>query len=265
MPLSTARRLQAILDQARRLSEPPVPGVLVNSADSRSRVALRDDRAGLARRSRPSRRPSPTPRRSARSPGELPLCRRSCKGSVSWHFPGWRGWRRRLLVDLGRLAAACASPSARIATELDPSRNPWIMMSSCVALSLVPRFLEFLAHGRHRRDPSVDQVEARRVTRRSSPAPLAPGRRGSAVPLRASSLVRRGASWSWSLAATNLTPALLFEPWTDGRTIAPAVVHLAAGPADARSQAAALALCAIAINLAALAVARASSALPRAR
>ena len=48
---------------------------------------------------------------------------------------------------------------------------------------------------------------------------------------------------AWSFAATNLTPALLFEPWIDGQTIGPAVLRLAAGPADARAQAALLALC----------------------
>jgi hypothetical protein len=66
-----------------------------------------------------------------------------------------------------------------------------------------------------------------------------------------------------SLAATNLTPALLFEPWSDGRTLAPAIVQLAAGPADARSLAAALALGAIAINVTALCIAWATCALPR--
>ena len=98
--------------------------------------------------------------------------------------------------------------------------------------------------------------------RRCSRAPPAaePRRLGQPLPL---ARWLAGCFLVWSLAATNLVPALLFEPWIDGRTIAPAVVHLAAGPADARAQAAALALCAIAINLAALAVARVSSALPR--
>jgi ABC-type molybdate transport system permease subunit len=72
-----------------------------------------------------------------------------------------------------------------------------------------------------------------------------------------------GCFLAFSLAATNLTPALLFEPWIDGQTVAPAVLLLAVGSADARSQAAMLALCAIAVNLLALAIARVSSVLPR--
>ena len=69
----------------------------------------------------------------------------------------------------------------------------------------------------------------------------------------------------WALAATNLTPALLFEPWTGGQSVAPTVVLLASGPGDIPAQAAALALCAIAANLAALVIAHATSAFPRVR
>ena len=65
------------------------------------------------------------------------------------------------------------------------------------------------------------------------------------------------------VAATNLTPALLVEPWTGGQSIAPTVVLLATGPGDIPAQAGVLALCVIAANLAALAVAHSTSALPR--
>ena len=50
----------------------------------------------------------------------------------------------------------------------------------------------------------------------------------------------------------------------DGRTVAPGILVLADGPEDARLQAAVLALGAMAVNLAALSVARLTSALPRA-
>ena len=55
-------------------------------------------------------------------------------------FPWLAGLASAFLVDLGRwrpLAVALGHISA----ELGPFRNPWIMMSFCVALSLVPRFL----------------------------------------------------------------------------------------------------------------------------
>ena len=66
----------------------------------------------------------------------------------------------------------------------------------------------------------------------------------------------------WVLAATNLTPSLLFAPWTDGRTVAPGVVVLAGGDGEALSQAAALALGVVAVNLGAFALGRLTSALP---
>jgi len=68
---------------------------------------------------------------------------------------------------------------------------------------------------------------------------------------------------AWSLAATNLTPALLASPGTDGPTVAPGVLILADGHPNARSLAAVLALGILALNVAALAVAWACGALPR--
>jgi hypothetical protein len=60
-----------------------------------------------------------------------------------------------------------------------------------------------------------------------------------------------------------LTPALLFTPWSDGRTAAPAILSLADGSDDARLQAAALAIGVLAVQLAARATARLTAALPR--
>ena len=159
------------------------------------------------------------------------------------------GWRP-LAAGLGSIAAG-----------FDPARNAWVVLSCGVALALVPRFL---------RSWQNDAKTGRSVVRTDSAYDAA--RLGNASRMRARRLSQPWPRGRWlalgflvsSLAATNLTPALLFEPWTDGRTIAPAVVILAAGPADDRSQAAALALLAIAINMAGLAVVRMSSALPHA-
>jgi len=68
---------------------------------------------------------------------------------------------------------------------------------------------------------------------------------------------------AWSLAATNLTPALLAAPGTDGPTVAPGILFLADGPSSARSLAAGLALGILALDVAALTVAWACGALPR--
>ena len=169
------------------------------------------------------------------------------------------GLASSFLVDLGQWKPL-AITLGQIATELGPFRNPWITLSFSVALSLVPRFLSFWQLGsdrdpsRFRWDSAVDAALLAgafraRAIRLSRPLPL--GRWFG------------GCLLVCSLAATNLTPALLFEPWIDGRTAAPASLLLAVGPADARSQAAMLALCAIAVNLLALAMARVSSVLPR--
>ena len=57
---------------------------------------------------------------------------------------------------------------------------------------------------------------------------------------------RWAGSWSSGLvAATNLTPALLFSIGSERKTLGPAILELAGGDAAARSQAAALALAAV--------------------
>jgi ABC-type Fe3+ transport system permease subunit len=65
----------------------------------------------------------------------------------------------------------------------------------------------------------------------------------------------------FALAATNLTPALLFQPWSDQQTLSPAVLVLCEGPDNQRRQAAALALVGLVSNLVAVAVARATGSL----
>ena len=65
----------------------------------------------------------------------------------------------------------------------------------------------------------------------------------------------------WAAAATNVTPAVLFSPDGDAKTLGPAIVELASGDPAARSQAALLALAAGCTNLAAIALAFATRAL----
>ncbi len=65
-----------------------------------------------------------------------------------------------------------------------------------------------------------------------------------------------------AFAATNLTPALLFAVGSDRKTLGPAFLDLAGGDALARSQAAALALAAVLVNLAAITVACTTQATP---
>ena len=65
---------------------------------------------------------------------------------------------------------------------------------------------------------------------------------------RRSITARRLFLWS-ALAATSLGPAIVLSPTTDSRPVGPGVVILADQPGDARAQAAALALAAIALNL----------------
>ena len=120
-----------------------MPAILVNSLILGLEVACATIALGLASRRFPKFRCLSRVSRLA-SPGESHLCRRSCKGSASWHYPGWRGWRLRLWPMRGQLHWL-AMALGHISTELDRFRNPWIMMSLCVALSLAPRFLDSLA------------------------------------------------------------------------------------------------------------------------
>jgi hypothetical protein len=257
VPLSSAGYFRTFFNHARQLSEPPVPQILVNSlilgvevAAATIALAWLVGRGSLAR---PGQRlGSLVARRIAFVP---PLV----QGVGFLAFPWLAGLASSYFVDLGRWRSLAVA-LGRISTELGPFRSPWIMMSFCVALSLVPRFLNSW------------QREARRgLSRVRSDSAFDAALLAGATRARAVRLSRPLPQARWfagcflacSLAATNLTPALLFEPWIDGQTVAPSVLLLAVGSADARSQAAMLALCAIAVNLLALAIVRLSSVLPR--
>jgi iron(III) transport system permease protein len=140
-----------------------------------------------------------------------------------------------------------------VASRIDRYHDPWPLLVCGVGLVLVPRLL-WCGH-------TEFQAERARATPSSSfdAARLAGASRARSGRLSEPLPVRRLLSLfclACALAATNLTPALLFEPWSDGRTIAPAVVVLAGGVAEERSLAATLALAAIALNASALCAAR---------
>jgi hypothetical protein len=248
---------QSILGQFQRLYEPPVPAVLVNSLILGLEVAcativvawLRGSFRGFAR----SRSPA------IRVAGRLALAHPLVQGIGFLALPWLAGLAASALADSRQLRPQSVM-LAHVATELDRFRNPWMMMSFCVALSLVPRLL-VLWQG----EPRIVRL---RVPRDSAldAARLAGGGRARGEWL--SEVLPRG-HWlagcvlAGSLAATNVVPALLFEPWVDVQTIGPAVLYFAASPVESRGRAALLALCAIATNLGGLSFVWLSSALPR--
>ena len=66
----------------------------------------------------------------------------------------------------------------------------------------------------------------------------------------------------WAVAATNVTPALLFLPWIERQSVGPAVLVYSSLGRAAHPLAAALALGALAVSVTAFIVARFTSALP---
>jgi iron(III) transport system permease protein len=156
----------------------------------------------------------------------------------------------------GPLAHALGS----IAGAFEPRGRSLVTTSCAVALVFLPRFFWCC-----RREP-LSETSSPRARSAFDSALLAGASRVLAIWLVNSRRVRRLIGWFSLvsvLAATNLTPALLFEPLTGGQCIAPTVVLLATGPGEIPARAGALALCAIAANVAALAVARSTSELPR--
>ena len=257
-PTSAGGALRAFLDLPRRFSDPAVPRLLANSLILGLEVACAT--IAIAWLVGPRSIPGAAQRLRGGFTRPIALLPPLVQAIGVLALPWLAGLAALSLGDLDRWkplkdALGC------ISRELDPARNPWIVMSCCVGLALVPRFL-WCWQGRKQAVPSSARLDsafeaallagavADRAVRLSEPMPLGRwlGRFILAV----------------ACAATNLTPALLFQPWADGRTVAPAVVVLAAGPAAARSLAATLALGAVAVILLALAVAKLTSALPAA-
>jgi ABC-type Fe3+ transport system permease subunit len=154
-------------------------------------------------------------------------------------LPGWD----RISVSLHDLSAVLA-----------PDRNSWIILVCSVVIIVGVPMLNCW-----RRSSELDDLGRRS---QFEGALLAGASRARARILATPWRWRR---WLgrfllvWGLGATNLAPALLLTPWADGRTIAPGVLVLADAPDDARPQAAALALCAVGINITALVAGRAAS------
>jgi ABC-type Fe3+ transport system permease subunit len=150
------------------------------------------------------------------------------------------------------LARACE----QVAVLSDLDRNPWVLMALSVGLVLAPWFLTASWAG------SRLERSNGRLASAIEAALLAGDSRGRARRLSAPGWWRRSLGrfiLCGSLAATNLTPALLFARWTDVRTVAPGALALAAGHEEDRCQAAVLALLATFVVVLALGVARTTS------
>ena len=170
------------------------------------------------------------------------------------------------LLNLGAQAArsmkgltGLTQPTARIeglAPELAVGRNPWPILTAAVGLSVGLRLLRTWRRAAERRPDSLRSGLAAALqagatsSRARSVAALKPGRWIGGLLLAS------------CLAAVNLTPALLFTPWIDGRTAAPAMLTLAGGADDDRRQAAGLAFLLIVGNLTGLCAARFAPAPP---
>jgi iron(III) transport system permease protein len=150
-----------------------------------------------------------------------------------------------------------AEPLAVFAAWIAPSGNPSLFVAISVAWVLGPCL--FLCWRQAAQSP-------RALAAAIDAARLAGASRVRALWLGAPSVA---VTWlgrlilTWALAATNLTPALLASPGTDGPTLGPGLLILADGRPGARSIAATVALCILALDLAAFGLARACGALPR--
>jgi hypothetical protein len=170
------------------------------------------------------------------------------------------------LPSLAGLTASSVRPiphCARLATglewlsrELDPDRNPWGLLVCAVGLTVGIRLVQSWRR--------VAESEAAAVRSGRDAAIL-----GGTSPARASMVATwRPGRWlgrfllAAGFAATCLTPALFFTPWSDGRTISPGILILADGPIDARRQAALLGMLVVAVNSTALIAARLTSSSP---
>jgi ABC-type Fe3+ transport system permease subunit len=173
-----------------------------------------------------------------------------------------------LLWGVGLLAASRALHLANLATArgddswplapglsalsaaLDPRSFAGLPLLLGMGFAVIPRKL--LAW---RTSLGRDEVIARRVDQ----AILAGSGQARAYRMARRGLrtvpLRRVILWS-ALAATSVSPAIVLSATAEDTPAGPAVVNLADQPGDARAQAAALAVAAIAVNLAALAWAR---------
>ncbi len=238
----------------RQVFEPPMPQLAANSLFLG--LAVASGIVILARLVRPIRRA-----RSSRTVGSklvqrLALMPPLLQGVGILALPWLAGLVSSSLRTIHRFEGL-ADRLADLARELSPERNPWILLVSAVGLTIGLRFLQSWQWA-----AASEEDELRSGLDAALLAGVSPVRARIVASWRPARGIGRFLL-ATCFAATCLTPALLFTPWMDGRTIAPGIVILADGPEDARLQAAALALIALAANVAALIAARLTSAWPR--
>jgi iron(III) transport system permease protein len=247
----------SLLDLSRRASDEPVPELAANSLEFGFEVACATVLlAWLARRGWPGPSWAKIAARFVRPLVHMPpLVQATGVLSLTW----LAGLAAQSALLGGWSTAGLALE--RVASVLSPHQNSWTLMVCGVCLALVPCFAD---RGR----PGEEQSRGSRHVDSAFGAALLAGRSR----MRARALGKR---WRrrralarfllvWALAATNVTPALLFLPWTDRHTAGPAVlVYSSLGrPAQPAALAPALALGCIAVNVVAFAFARATSAVP---
>jgi hypothetical protein len=245
--------MASLSEALRRATEPPVPQLVVNSLMLGLEVG-----AGvliLAWLLRPDPGTRLTPMLGSRLVGRFALMPPLVQGVGLLALLVQAAQMVRTIKVMPGLPGGLAA-LADLGPELAVQRNPWPILVAAVGLSVGLRLLRSWQRAAERRpEESRSGLEAALVA--------GPSRR------RARALAAlRPARWVGGLllglflAAVNLAPALLFTPWMDGRSVAPAILVLADAPDGARVQAAALACCAIAGSLAALGAARLASAPP---
>jgi iron(III) transport system permease protein len=133
-----------------------------------------------------------------------------------------------------------------VAQVLDAYHLPGLLLFLGVSLALVPRrWIAWHEQEQQNRSSARQLDQAMLAGARPGRARRLAFRYARRIP------VRRVVLWG-ALAATNLTPAILLTPTVESRPLGPGVLILADQPGDFRSQAAALALVAVALNVTAL-------------
>ena len=206
----------AIEDLTRCLGDSPVPGLVINSLWFGLLVALgilvlgSIVGVGLTGESHGFQLPRPLMSWAGSIP---PLV----LGAGVLSLPWLAGLAGRSVSD-SQHWPQLARGAERLAFLLDIDRNPWILMTLAVGIDLVPSFLRAFAPGgrlgrsRERLNSAIES------------AVLAGDSRGRARRLADPGWGRRLLGKLlivWALAATNVTPALLFARWSDQRTVAP--------------------------------------------
>jgi ABC-type Fe3+ transport system permease subunit len=237
----------SVTEMVHRALGPPVPQLMVNSLVLGLEVGLAVLILAWLLRPDPGARLAPT--FSSRLVGRFALMPPLIQGVGLLTVPFLTTLAAASLTDLPGLTGPLAG-LAGLARELSLERNPWAFLTVAVGLSVGSGLLH---NARRASERQSDE------TRSGLDAALLAGASVTGARAVAARWPRRwigGFLLAAVLAAVNLTPALLFTPWMDGRSVAPALVELVNGRDDSRLQAAALAFCVLAGNLAGLCTAR---------